>query len=78
MRSLIIGICAEVQTPDYPEIYICVSLTLCTLGIHHSFKKKFSCFAPIVPLLHFSIAYGCYTAALCKNQKLLVLRFSIS
>ena len=44
MQSLVIWIRAEVQTFDYPEIYICVSLTLRTLGIHHSFKKKFSCF----------------------------------
>ena len=74
-QSIGFGICAVVLTSDYPEIYVGVSLTLRTLGIHHSVQKEISCFAAIVPLLHFSITDGCYSVTICVIQILLVLRF---
>ena len=74
-HSIGFGICAAVPTSDYPEIYVGVPLTFRTLGIHHSVQKKISCFAAIVPLLHFSITDGCYSVTLCVIQILLVLRF---
>ena len=63
-RSIGFGICAEVPTSDYPEIYVGVSLTLSTLGIHHCVQKEISCFASIVPLLHFSITDGCHSVTI--------------
>ena len=70
-HSIGFGICAVVLTSDYPKIYVGVSLSFRTLGIHHSVQKKISCFAAIVPLLHFSITDGCYSVTICKNQNYL-------